>query len=83
LVQDVAARTGGQPLDLFTSDANSASAWALLEVYGEWLQPQRQETRDRQPNPVPVPPADLTYATVHKTRENKVSEFMFWRMPPM
>src|SRR5262249_31704569 len=41
----------------------------LLEVYGAWLQPGRQGTRGRHPNPVKVPPADLTYATVHKTRE--------------
>ena len=32
LVQDVAARTGGAPLALFTSDENPAYAWALLEV---------------------------------------------------
>jgi hypothetical protein len=70
LVQDVAARTGGAPLDLFTSDENPAYAWALLEVYGEWMQPQRQGARGRQPDPVLVPPQDLTYATVHKTRKN-------------
>jgi IS1 transposase len=70
LVQDVAARTGSAPLGLFTSDEYPAYAWALLEVYGEWMQPQRQGTRGRHPNPVRVPPQDLTYATVHKTREN-------------
>jgi IS1 family transposase len=70
LVQDVAARTGGAPLALFTSDEYPAYAWALLEVYGEWMQPQRQGTRGRHPNPVLVPPQDLTYATVHKTRAN-------------
>jgi IS1 family transposase len=70
LVQDVAARTGGAPLELFTSDEYPAYAWALLEVYGEWMQPQRQGTRGRFPHPVLVPPEDLTYATVHKTREN-------------
>jgi hypothetical protein len=70
LVQDVAARTGGAPVELFSSDENPAYAWALLEVYGEWMQPERQGTRGRQPHPVPVPPTDLTYATVHKTREN-------------
>src|SRR5205823_6256861 len=65
LVQDVAARTGGAPLELFTSDENPASAWALLEVYGEWMQPQRQGTRGRHPNPVLVPPQDLTYFTLY------------------
>jgi hypothetical protein len=68
LVQDVAARTGGAPLALFTSDEHPAYAWALLEVYGEWRQPERQGTRGRHPKPVLVPPQDLTYATVHKTR---------------
>jgi hypothetical protein len=31
LVEDVARRTGGEPLDLFPSDENPAYAWALLE----------------------------------------------------
>src|SRR5262245_47274817 len=70
LVEDVAARTGGQPLDLFTSDENPAYAWALVEVYGEWVQPQRQGTRGRYPKAVKVPPEGMAYATVHKTRAN-------------
>jgi len=70
LVQDVAARTGGAPLALFTSDEHPAYAWALLEVDGAWLQPERQGRRGRHPHPVLVPPQDLTYATVPKTREN-------------
>jgi hypothetical protein len=70
LVQEVAARTGGAPLELFTSDDYPAYAWALLEVYGEWVQPQRRGRRGRHPQPVLVPPQELTYATVHKTREN-------------
>jgi hypothetical protein len=69
LVEDVAARTGGAPLVLFTSDENPSYAGALLEVYGEWMQPQRRGDRGRHPNPVKVPPEGLTYATVHKTRE--------------
>jgi len=70
LVADVARRTGGEPLGLFTSDENPAYAWALLEVYGAWMQPQRRGSCGRHPKPVKVPPEDLTYATVHKTREN-------------
>ena len=70
LVQDVHRRTGGQPLDLFTSDENPAYAAALLEVYGEVKQPRRKGRRGRKPQPVKVPPAALRYATVHKTREN-------------
>jgi hypothetical protein len=70
LVEGVAARTGLVPLDLFSSDENPSYAWALLEVYGRWVQPERQGTRGRHPEPVKVPPGELTYATVHKTREN-------------
>ena len=69
LVQDVARRTGGAPLDLFTSDENPAYAWALLEVYGDEVQPKRKGKRGRKPKPVKVPPKGLTYATVHKTRK--------------
>jgi hypothetical protein len=69
LVEDVHRRTGGQPLDLFTSDENPAYAAALLEVYGQEKQPRRKGKRGRQPKPVKVPPQGLTYATVHKIRE--------------
>src|SRR5262245_46365013 len=69
LVEDVARRTGGTPLSLFTSDENPAYAQALLEVYGREVRPQRRGTRGRHPRPVKVPPEELTYATVHKTRE--------------
>jgi hypothetical protein len=69
LVEDVARRTGGQPLGLFTSDENPAYAWALLEVYGQEVQPRRKGKRGRKPKPVKVPPQKLTYATVHKTRK--------------
>src|SRR5438105_4545880 len=34
------------------------------------MQPRRQGTRGRHPEPVQVPPEELTYATAHKTREN-------------
>jgi hypothetical protein len=73
LVEDVARRTGGAPVDLFTSDENPAYAWALLEVYGRKVQPRRKGKRGRRPKPVKVPPKGLTYATVHKTRrKNRV-----------
>lgn len=70
LVEDVAHRTGGAPLDLFTSDENPAYAWALVEVYGREVQPRRKGKRGPKPKPVKMPPKGLTYATVHKTREN-------------
>ena len=70
LVEDVARRTGGRPLDLFTSDENPAYAAALLDVYGENKQPRRKSKHGPKPKVVKVPPKDLTYATVHKTRVN-------------
>lgn len=70
LVEDVAHRTGGAPLDLFTSDENPAYAWAVVAVYGRAVQPRRKGTRGPKPKPVEVPPEGLTYATVHPTREN-------------
>src|SRR5262249_61585977 len=70
LVRDVARRTGGQPLNLFTSDENPAYAVALLEGYGVLKQRRRKGRRGRKPRPVSVPPPELVYATVHKTREN-------------
>jgi hypothetical protein len=71
--EDVARRTGGAPLELFSSDENPAYAWALLEVYGREVQPRRKGKRGRRPKPVKVPPKGLTYATAHKTRrKNRV-----------
>lgn len=70
LVRDVARRTGEQPLNLFTSDENPAYAIALLEVYGIPKQPQRKGRRGPKPRPVKVPPPELVYAAVHKTRQN-------------
>jgi hypothetical protein len=70
VVEDVHRRTGGRPLSLFTSDENPAYAAALLEVYGVERARRRKGKRGRPPKPVKVPPEGLTYATVHKTREN-------------
>ena len=66
----MARRTGGQPLNLFTSDENPAYAVALVEVSGVPAQPRRKGRRGRQPLPGKVPPADLVYATVAKTRKH-------------
>ena len=69
LVEDVARRTGGRPLALFTSDENPAYAEALVAVYGVEKQPRRRGRRGRRPRPIRVAPERLVYATVHKTRE--------------
>ena len=70
LVEDVQRRTGGRPLRLFTSDETPSYATAILAVYGQEKQRRRQGKRGRKPKPVLVPPQELTYATVHKTRKN-------------
>jgi len=69
LVEDFSRRTEGRVMNLMTSDENPAYAEAILQVYGEEVQPQRRGKRGRKPKPVKVPPQELTYATVHKTRE--------------
>jgi hypothetical protein len=70
LVEDVYRRTGVRLLSLLSSDENPAYAEAILEVYGQPVQPPRRGKRGRKPRPVKVPPPGLTYATAHKTRES-------------
>lgn len=70
LVDDFHRRTEGRPMNLMTSDENPAYAEAILQTYGETVQPRRKGKRGRQPAPTKRPPKNLTYATVHKTREN-------------
>lgn len=41
---------------------------AILEAYGETVAPPRTGKRGRPWSPYKVPPPDLRYATVHKTR---------------
>lgn len=69
LVEDFHRRTEGRIPDLLTSDEYPAYAAAILEVYGEEIQPPRQGARGRLPKPRRVLPDELVYATVHKTRE--------------
>jgi len=57
-------------MSLMTSDENPAYAEAILASYGEEYQPRRKGKRGRRPAPRKRPPKGLTYATVHKTREN-------------
>jgi IS1 family transposase len=56
-------------IPFFTSDELPHYADALLEVYGQWVQPARHGTRGRFPEPRRVPPPDLCYAVVVKERE--------------
>lgn len=68
LVFRLKSATDGQ-IPFFTSDELPHYAEALLDVYGEWVQPPRHGTRGRFPKPRRVPPADLCYAVVVKERE--------------
>jgi IS1 family transposase len=70
LVEDFYARTEGRPMNLMTSDEHAPYAAVILEVYGEEVVPPRTGKPGRPAGPRTVPPEDLQYATVHKTREN-------------
>jgi len=69
LVFRLKSATNGQ-VPFFTSDELPHYAEALLEVYGEWVQPPRRGTRGRFPKPRRVPPPELCYAVVVKQRES-------------
>jgi len=56
-------------IPFFTSDELPHYADALLEVYGQWVQPPRHGSRGRFPNLRRIPPPDLCYAVVVKERE--------------
>jgi IS1 family transposase len=69
LVEDFHQRTGGRIMNLMTSDEHPAYSTAILEVYGVEQRPPRTGKPGRPPKPVKVPPPELKYATVHKTRK--------------
>lgn len=70
LVYDFRRRTGSRVMRLMTSDEYPAYEEAIREAYGTRVIPPRtgRPGRPRKPHTV-VPPA-LTYATVHKEKEN-------------
>lgn len=67
LLKRVAHVTDGT-IPLFTSDQLPEYRVALLDVYGEWYQPQRQGNRGRHPSLRQRPLPDLLYAQVVKRR---------------
>jgi IS1 family transposase len=69
LVQEVHRRTAGRMLNLITTDEYPAYKQAILKVYGDQVVPPRTGRRGRPKASYHVPPTDLNYATVHKTRE--------------
>lgn len=68
LLERVAAVTN-KTIPLFTSDQLAEYRNALLHVYGQWYQPERNGDRGRFPDPRKRPPPDLLYAQVVKQRE--------------
>jgi IS1 family transposase len=68
LVRDFHRRTSGRLMDLITTDEYAPYRGAILETYGVTVMPPRTGKRGRPCKPFKVPPAGLTYATVHKTR---------------
>src|SRR5690349_18245949 len=68
LLQRVVAVTDAT-IPFFTSDQLAEYPPALLNAYGQWVQPPRQGTRGRYPHPRLEPPPQLVYAQVVKTRE--------------
>ena len=68
LVRDFHRRTSGRLMGLITTDEYAPYRGAILEAYGETVTPPRSGKRGRPRKPYKVPPAGLTYATVHKTR---------------
>ena len=69
VVQDFKQRTGGQSMNLITSDEYPAYKPAILNAYGQQVVPPRTGKPGRPQAPYTVAPPELRYATVHKTRE--------------
>lgn len=69
LVEDFHRRTGGRLMDRMSSDENPAYAWAILEVYGEEVVPERTGKPGRPKAAYRAVPEGLNYSTVHKERE--------------
>jgi IS1 family transposase len=69
LVEEVKRRTGGRLLNLITTDEYPPYQQAILNHYGDEVVPPRTGKPGRPTAARQVPPANLKYATVHKTRE--------------
>jgi len=70
LVRDFHRRTGGRVMRLMTSDEYPAYAEAIRAAYGEVVTPPRTGRPGRPRKPYTAVRPGVTYATVHKTREN-------------
>lgn len=70
LVRDFHRRTGGRVMRLMTSDEYPAYATAIRATYGRVVTPPRTGRPGRPRKSYTEIPAGVTYATVHKEREN-------------
>jgi IS1 family transposase len=69
LLLERVAQVTDDRIPFFTSDQLAEYRTALLHVYGEWYQPQRNGNRGRYPERRVRAPLDLLYAQVVKQRE--------------
>jgi len=69
LLADFKKRTGGRMMNLLTTDEYAPYQQAVLKAYGQRVVPPRTGKRGRPAGPRWLAPPELTYATVHKTRE--------------
>jgi IS1 family transposase len=70
LVGDFHRRTEGRVMRLMTSDEYPVYASAIRDTYGRTVTPPRTGRPGRPRNAQTVVPPEVTYATVHKEREN-------------
>jgi IS1 family transposase len=70
MLGDVKRKMGNRVPRLIMTDEYSAYRTEILQAYGIQVPVPRRGTRGRIPAPILVPPPELLYATVHKTREN-------------
>jgi IS1 family transposase len=69
LVNDFKERTAGRLMNLITTDEHEGYQSVILEAYGKEIRPERTGKPGRPKGAYHVPPPELNYATVHKTRE--------------
>ncbi|MGE0087719.1 MAG: hypothetical protein AB7S75_25185 [Desulfococcaceae bacterium] len=69
-VSEFQKRTDANKIGLITSDEYKPYKTAILNVYGREFVPPRTGKPGRPKNPCLEAPKNISYATVHKTREN-------------
>jgi IS1 family transposase len=69
-LRDFHRRTGGRVMRWMTSDEYPVYQEAIRQAYGHDVTPRRTGRRGRPRKSIRVLPPEVTYATVHKDREN-------------